>query len=113
MDKKLKNKITAALRKLSYQWEVRGQVLDASKSRECVGKYKNGKDKFLNMYKCNMCQKKFPSGEVQVDHKEPVIDPKVGFINWDTYITRLFCAIENLQVLCKRCHNIKTKRENQ
>lgn len=111
-DPKLKTKITAALRKLSYQWEVRKKVMDKAKTRTLMGNFKNGNPKYVNLYKCNSCHKQFKSTEVQVDHVEPVIDPSIGFRDWNTYIDRLFCAVSNLQVLCKRCHNIKTKQEN-
>jgi hypothetical protein len=39
------------------------------------------------------------------------VDPKKGFVGWDVYIDRMFCEIENLQVLCKPCHKIKTDQE--
>lgn len=64
-------------------------------------------------YACASCGEDFPAKEVQVDHKVPVVDPTQGFINWDTYIPRLFCEKENLQVLCKGCHDVKTKEEKE
>jgi len=48
---------------------------------------------------------------VYVDHIDPVIDPAVGFTSWDDYIDRLYCEISNLQVLCKWCHDFKSKKE--
>ena len=47
----------------------------------------------------------------QIDHINPVIDPRVGFLNWDTVIKRLFCEADGLQVLCHECHKQKTKDE--
>lgn len=113
MDKKLKATIISSLRKISYQAPNRKKAMDRVKTRDLVGNFKNGKPKYLNQYKCNLCKKKFKSTEIQVDHIAPVIDPTVGFRDWNTYMSRLFCELSNLQVLCKRCHNIKTKRENQ
>jgi hypothetical protein len=46
-----------------------------------------------------------------VDHKDPVIDPVVGFTDWNEYIRRMFCGPENLQVLCDPCHAEKTRAE--
>jgi hypothetical protein len=46
-----------------------------------------------------------------VDHISPVVDPKKGFVSWDVYITRMFCEIDGLQVMCKPCHKIKTAEE--
>jgi hypothetical protein len=41
-----------------------------------------------------------------------VVDPVVGFVSWDSFIENLYCPIENLQVLCKDCHNKKSLKEN-
>lgn len=49
---------------------------------------------------------------VFVDHINPVVDPKEGFTSWDKYINNMFCESSGLQVLCKGCHDVKTKKEN-
>ena len=64
-------------------------------------------------YTCASCTLEFPAKEVQVDHIAPVVDPVVGFVSWDLFIERLFCSKENLQVLCKECHAVKTKEEKE
>lgn len=46
-----------------------------------------------------------------VDHIDPVVDPEVGFVNWQVYIERMFVEESKLQVLCKHCHDEKSKRE--
>jgi 5-methylcytosine-specific restriction endonuclease McrA len=46
-----------------------------------------------------------------VDHIKPIIDPDVGFTTWDECIERMFCEADNLQVLCKSCHEIKSNEE--
>jgi len=46
-----------------------------------------------------------------VDHIVPVVDPITGFIDWNLFIENLFCESENLQLLCKSCHDLKTKEE--
>lgn len=46
-----------------------------------------------------------------VDHKEPIVDPEQGFTTWDECIERMFCEADNLQVLCKTCHDIKSAEE--
>ena len=48
---------------------------------------------------------------VFTDHIKPVVDPHVGFISWDSFIAGLFCEADNLQVLCKACHDTKTLEE--
>ena len=44
---------------------------------------------------------------VHVDHKDPV----GSFKDWNTYIERLFCSEDNLQILCLECHKEKTQDE--
>ena len=62
-------------------------------------------------YKCAMCKKHFVAADVQVDHILPVVSPTQGFVSWDLFIDRIFCEKENLQVLCKLCHKVKTEEE--
>lgn len=62
-------------------------------------------------YLCAHCGEGFPAKEVQVDHIDPVVDPVIGFVDWNTFIDRLLCPKENLQVLCTTCHLKKTKIE--
>lgn len=62
-------------------------------------------------YECAACKGLFGPKEVQVDHREPVIDIIKGWESWDIYIERLFCDVENLACLCKNCHDAKTQIE--
>lgn len=71
-------------------------------------------------YLCNSCKENVPNSTVvngkrvkniQVDHRNPVVDPLKGFTTWDEFISRLFCEKENLQVLCSACHNFKSQQE--
>ena len=64
-------------------------------------------------YRCAKCHKTAPRTRIAVDHIVPVIDPNVGFTTWDSYIQRLFCPKEGLQVLDKSCHRKKTNAENK
>lgn len=50
---------------------------------------------------------------VFVDHIEPIVDPSEGFTSFDTYIENMFCEKDNLQVLCKACHDQKSKQERE
>lgn len=49
---------------------------------------------------------------IEVDHIVPVI-PKEGFTSWDNVILRMFCEKEGLQILCKDCHERKTRDERR
>ena len=72
------------------------------------------------LYKCAGCEEIVPNTlkkgrkrekNVYVDHILPIIDPAVGFTTWDECVERMFCEVDNLQVLCKTCHDVKTKEE--
>lgn len=93
------------LRRLSYQWPPRKEARIAS--RVSRGKYECAKCKELGV------ETLYGPKEIVMDHIDPVIDVETGFINWDTYIQRLFCEAEGFQTLCKGCHEIKTYLENQ
>lgn len=48
-----------------------------------------------------------------IDHINPIIDPSVGFVSWDSVIKRMFCSEDGLQVLCYNCHKNKTADEKE
>jgi 5-methylcytosine-specific restriction endonuclease McrA len=61
-------------------------------------------------YQCNSCKKWFAEKNINVDHIIPAgtltcANDLPGFVE------RLFCEVDNLQVLCSGCHNIKTQKE--
>ena len=64
-------------------------------------------------YKCASCEGIFGPKEINCDHIESVIQPEVGFVDWNTYISRLFCELEGWQILCIQCHDAKSFLENQ
>src|SRR6478735_5109605 len=100
--------IKSALRSGSQRWPPRYEVLNAAK----CGKYINeATGRLAEHYHCNNCNNRFPAKCVVVDHIEPVV-PVSGFNSWDEVISRMFCPASGLQVLCKPCHKIKTKEEN-
>jgi 5-methylcytosine-specific restriction endonuclease McrA len=67
-------------------------------------------------FECVNCGKLHDKKQVQVDHLVTVIPlaglpQRDGLPDFFVYIARLFCPVENLQVLCKACHRIKTSLE--
>lgn len=69
--------------------------------------------RMAQFYLCSSCKGEFLNHEVEVDHILPVVDPTVGFVDWDTFISRLFSPEENYQLLCQGCHKAKTNAEKK
>jgi len=94
----LKTFLLPKLRRISYLWPSRKQAKIASRVER-------------GRYKCAICNNLFGPTEVSMDHISPVVD-LTGFVDWNTYIERLFCDISGYQSLCSACHDSKTNREN-
>jgi hypothetical protein len=101
--------VKGALRSASMKWPPKNEVKKAARIRRGV-------------YVCKGCDQAVPNSikvegkrinNVFVDHILPVIDPAVGFVSWDEVIERMFCEANGLQVLCKDCHDAKTKEERE
>jgi len=108
-DSKFKSFIISLLRRGTFKYIPRRE---AKKKRRCIiGKYKNGKDRYG--YQCDCCHDKFMDKDTIMDHIDPVVDPKVGFVDWDTYITRMYPQEEGWQLLCSKCADEKTRKENE
>ncbi len=95
----LKRFLIPVLRRATYRWKERGEALKAARIER-------------GLYKCADCKNQFKAKEVQLDHILPVVDPKTGWIDWNTFITRLFVFKEGWQVLCSTCHDQKTMLED-
>lgn len=89
----------AVLRRASYRSPIRSQVLKEARTSR-------------NAYVCKACSQVFPRRGVAVDHISPVV-PVTGWDGFDNFISRLFCPVSSLQVLCKNCHKDKTQAENK
>jgi hypothetical protein len=86
---------------------------------------KNGNTRLRVDYRCEQCDRAFTKKDWCVDHIEPVIDPEIGFVDWNTYISRMFCPLTNMQGLCNykkdkdklfgkpSCHRVKTSLEQK
>lgn len=106
-----RSRIIGALRRLFSQSLVVKSVREKALSEE-VGP-RGGK-----MYICASCKHPHPGNHTQVDHIDDVIPLDKGSKNlsYDEIIKRMWCVGENgevnwdnLQVLCKECHDTKTK----
>lgn len=97
--------IKSLLRKGSMRWEPINQTKKAAW-------VERGK------YRCNKCKQVVSltldgKKNVFVDHVIPASDPVEGFTSWDDFIYGLFCEADNLQVLCKQCHDKKSEEEGK
>jgi 5-methylcytosine-specific restriction endonuclease McrA len=97
--------IRSGLRQKSRWWKP---ITQCKLNAKRPYKGPNKRQKFE--YQCNSCKKWFAEKNINVDHIEPAgslncADDLAGFVE------RLFCEVDNLQVLCSGCHNIKTQKE--
>ena len=100
--------IKSMLRRGSTRW---GPKYECKKNARVPLKFANLKNRYVFHSKCASCEKIYPETECSVDHINPIIDPTMGFLSWDKIIENLFCELDGLQVLCKKCHDEKTQKE--
>ena len=104
--------VKGALRAAARRWPPKHQVKkDANRGR---GKYLcNGYQRRNHIVPVSLGSGSSRANNVFVDHVIPVVDPIEGFTTWDEVVTRMFVEADGLQILCKDCHDIKTKDERK
>ena len=107
---RIRSFIVSVLRAGARRWPPKFEALDDA---FCGKKVNEKTGRMAKHYLCASCGKEYTSKDVQVDHISPVVDPDVGFIDWNTFISRLYCSKDNLQVLCTKCHKVKTNEERK
>ena len=102
--------LRAALRKWRVRYDTKNAAKRGQRTDQATGKKRD-------MYECAGCARLFKSDEIHVDHIEPVFDPRKRVPAEETDYTqlvhRMFCEIDNLQILCHTCHGIKTENERK
>lgn len=83
---------------MSYRWPPRYTTMN--KARVERGKYR-----------CALCSTIVGRKDIKLDHIHPVVDPTTGFIDWNTYIARMFVEEAGYQAICDSCHDAKTAGE--
>ena len=104
--------IKGALRRVFSRSDLRKSVIEKS----IIKGYKDPKRKAVKFWvKCAECGKLEAKSNVQVDHKAPVIKvtESLDDLTWDQLVDRIWCDEKNLSVVCKPCHQTKTKAENK
>jgi len=99
--------IVAVLRSGTRRWPPKYETLNEAKTEKKTNVLTG---RLAQHYKCAKCKKDWPAKQVNVDHIKPAVG-KEGFTSWDNFIDGLFCEKENLQCLCRGCHDQKTKEE--
>lgn len=97
--------LRSALRRAWTKYPNKYKALNAAKRRKPSAR---GRQKYE--YQCAECSKFFAGKNVSVDH----IIPAGSLRSWDDiagFCSRLFCKLEDLQVLCYKCHKAKTNAE--
>ena len=97
--------IRSGLRRLWSKYPNKYKTLNAAKRRKLQVK---GKQKYE--YKCAECKHFYAGKNVSVDHITPAGSLR-DFSDLPDFCSRLFCAVEGLQVLCFKCHKAKTNAE--
>jgi 5-methylcytosine-specific restriction endonuclease McrA len=99
--------IRSALRKAWMRYPVKQQALKAARRNS-----QSDNRRLKYEYQCNACKGWFEGKEVQVDHIKPAGSLR-DYKDLPMFVERLFCEPDNLQVLCKPCHLIKSKQERK
>jgi len=107
---RLQGFIVGVLRAGHKRWPFKYEVKNEAKTEKKVNP---SSGRVAQFYSCAGCGEEFTNKEVEVDHISPVVDPKVGFVDWNTFIARLFSPKENYQLLCRQCHLIKSNLEKK
>ena len=99
--------IRSALRQKSRWWKP---ITECKMKARRAYKGPSKRQKFE--YQCNTCKSWFPEKQINVDH---IVG--AGSLNCKEdlpgFVERLFCELDNLQVLCTTCHDEKTKLEKK
>jgi 5-methylcytosine-specific restriction endonuclease McrA len=97
--------IRSSLRQKSRWWKPIAEA-KAKAKRKYKGPNKRQKFEYL----CNVCKEWFADKEINVDHIIPAGTLRCAQ-DLPGFVERLFCEVDNLQVLCNVCHNKKTQDE--
>jgi 5-methylcytosine-specific restriction endonuclease McrA len=106
--------IRSALRTAWNKWPPKYSVLNNSK-RHAQYEWYSDSGKKLNVkweYQCNHCKEWYMGKQVSVDHIVPVGTLK-DYDDLPDFTRRLFVSEEDLQILCKECHDTKTQEERK
>ena len=103
--------IVSALRSAFQRWGPKQQCIKNARTRR-------------GFYECQECKQEVPASiinektgkrqsNILADHMAPIVDPSVGFVDYNTWIDRAYVEADGFQALCRACHDTKTAEERQ
>lgn len=95
--------IRSGLRAKSQRWPPKFQLLKDER-RAVKGKRHKWE------YQCAHCKQWFQMKEVQIDHIVAT-GSLTSYEDLPRFVATLFCEVDNLQILCKPCHQVKSNEE--
>ncbi len=117
-DKIVKERLRSAIRKVwsIYSTQRQEALYQAKRTKRRTNKDGTTSQRPNVVYICAECKGEHKADEIQVDHKEavgatPDFPPKADDTQWSTWLLRLFCEADNLQILCLPCHKRKSAEE--
>lgn len=117
-----KTRASGTMSEAQYNTFVKGHLRKASRWWKPISETLKKSKVSRGHYLCNICKEVVTNSivvdgkrvkNVFIDHRNPVVDPLVGFTTWDSFINNLFCEEDNLQLACLSCHSQKTRSERE
>lgn len=112
--------VRETLRRASFRWPPRNAALKAARFAQILNPRT---ERTAWTYKCAICFKTLFAQETKIDHIEPVvsvsamreepISSREGSLSLGSFVLRMFPTEEGFQVLCRPCHDTKTRSENE
>jgi len=99
--------IRSCLRQKTRFWKPRLLCLNKAK-RPYVGTNKRQRFEYL----CSHCKGYFKQTDVEVNHRIPAGTLKCAE-DLPLFVTNLFCEVDGLEVVCKKCHELHHKKEKE
>lgn len=120
MVKSPKTRSSGTMTEAAFVSFVKGHLRRASRFWKPISETIKNARVSKGVYLCNGCKQHVGASividgkrvkNVFCDHINPVVDPETGFSGWDSFVNNLYCEEDNLQLLCKACHDLKSKAE--
>lgn len=120
MDRKTKNRLIQAARKISLGWKPRLEAKSECKVDKALYKcskcgtlvYEGTSPVTFVKYEEQYSKFKVVMERFDLDHIEPVVPTDGSDHDWNVYYSRLFCDKVNYRGLCSTCHKAKSRFEN-